>query len=62
VEEIARETGAATGTVKARLSRGRQAMAPYLADNEPGLNGKSEPSLNGKSEPGLNGKEVACDA
>jgi hypothetical protein len=37
-------------------------MAPYLADNEPGLNGKSEPSLNGKSEPGLNGKEVACDA
>lgn len=30
VEEIARETGAATGTVKARLSRGRQALAPML--------------------------------
>lgn len=30
VEEIARETGAATGTVKARLSRGRQALAPLL--------------------------------
>jgi len=46
VDEIARETGAATGTVKARLSRGRQALAPHLAD----------------SEPGMNGKEVACDA
>lgn len=46
VEEIARETGAAAGTVKARLSRGRQAMAPYLAD----------------SEPGMNEKELACDA
>jgi RNA polymerase sigma-70 factor (ECF subfamily) len=50
VEEIATETGAAAGTVKARLSRGRQAMAPYLADSEPG------------SGPGRNGKEVACDA
>jgi len=30
VEEIAKETGAATGTVKARLSRGRQALAPLL--------------------------------
>ncbi|HZR53683.1 MAG TPA: SigE family RNA polymerase sigma factor [Streptosporangiaceae bacterium] len=30
VEEIARETGAAAGTVKARLSRGRQALAPLL--------------------------------
>jgi len=30
VEEIARETGTATGTVKARLSRGRQALAPLL--------------------------------
>ncbi len=30
VEEIARETGAAVGTVKARLSRGRQALAPLL--------------------------------
>jgi RNA polymerase sigma-70 factor, ECF subfamily len=32
VEEIARETGAAPGTVKARLSRGRQALAPHLAE------------------------------
>jgi len=30
VEEIAKETGAAAGTVKARLSRGRQALAPLL--------------------------------
>ena len=32
VEEVAYETGARPGTVKARLSRGRQAMAPYLSD------------------------------
>ncbi|MFG3585943.1 RNA polymerase sigma factor [Streptomyces sp. NPDC047990] len=32
VEETARETGVASGTVKARLSRGRQLMAPYLSD------------------------------
>ncbi len=62
VDEIATETGAAAGTVKARLSRGRQAMAPHLADREPGPGGKSEPGPNRKSEPGLNGKEVACDA
>jgi RNA polymerase sigma-70 factor (ECF subfamily) len=30
IDEIAAETGAAPGTVKARLSRGRQAMAPLL--------------------------------
>jgi RNA polymerase sigma-70 factor (ECF subfamily) len=36
VEEIARETGTRPGTVKARLSRGRQAMAPYLSDIAPG--------------------------
>jgi RNA polymerase sigma-70 factor (ECF subfamily) len=30
VEEIAEQTGAAAGTVKARLSRGRQALAPLL--------------------------------
>jgi RNA polymerase sigma-70 factor (ECF subfamily) len=34
VEEIARETGAPPGTVKARLSRGRQALVPYLADTD----------------------------
>ncbi|MFF7335127.1 SigE family RNA polymerase sigma factor [Streptomyces sp. NPDC008150] len=35
VDEIARETGAASGTVKARLSRGRQAMAGYLSEAPP---------------------------
>lgn len=34
LEEIADETGVAVGTVKARLSRGRQAMAPHLSDRE----------------------------
>jgi len=36
VEEIARETGAAAGTIKARLSRGRQALAPYLSQDSAG--------------------------
>jgi RNA polymerase sigma-70 factor, ECF subfamily len=35
VEEVARETGVAPGTVKARLSRGRHAMAPYLSETTP---------------------------
>ena len=32
VEQIAAETGARPGTVKARLARGRAALAPYLRD------------------------------
>lgn len=32
VEEIAAETGVPPGTVKARLSRGRAALAPYLRE------------------------------
>jgi RNA polymerase sigma-70 factor (ECF subfamily) len=32
VEEIAAETGVAPGTVKARLARGRKALAPYLTE------------------------------
>jgi RNA polymerase sigma-70 factor, ECF subfamily len=32
VEQIAAETGARPGTVKARLARGRAALAPYLQD------------------------------
>ena len=32
VEEVARETGAPTGTVKARLSRGRAALASLLSE------------------------------
>jgi RNA polymerase sigma-70 factor (ECF subfamily) len=39
VEETARETGVAPGTVKARLSRGRHAMAPYLTDLGESLGG-----------------------
>lgn len=35
VADIARETGTATGTVKARLSRGRAALAEILADDRP---------------------------
>jgi RNA polymerase sigma-70 factor (ECF subfamily) len=32
VDEIAEETGVPSGTVKARLSRGRKALAPYLTE------------------------------
>jgi RNA polymerase sigma-70 factor (ECF subfamily) len=35
VEEVAVETGAPVGTVKARLSRGRAALALLLSDTEP---------------------------
>ena len=37
VEEIARETGVPSGTVKARLVRGRKALAPHLSEfaNDP---------------------------
>lgn len=34
VAEVARQTGAPIGTVKARLSRGRAALAPLLTDLE----------------------------
>lgn len=49
VTEIAEETGTPVGTVKARLSRGRKALAPYVSefvdDEDPPPGGtSSEPS------------------
>ena len=35
VEQVAAETGAPTGTVKARLARGRAALAPLLREETP---------------------------
>jgi RNA polymerase sigma-70 factor (ECF subfamily) len=35
VEEVAAETGAPVGTVKARLSRGRAALAVLLSEEPP---------------------------
>lgn len=35
VEEVARETHSRPGTVKARLARGRRALAPHLSDTAP---------------------------
>lgn len=35
VDEVADEVGSPTGTVKARLARGRAAMAPHLTDHSP---------------------------
>jgi RNA polymerase sigma-70 factor (ECF subfamily) len=45
VDEIAHETGARPGTVKAWLSRGRRAMAPYLTETagDAGLPGTADP-------------------
>jgi len=37
VEQVAAEVGAPEGTVKARLSRGRAALAVLLADQRPGV-------------------------
>jgi RNA polymerase sigma-70 factor (ECF subfamily) len=48
VEEVARETGAAVGTVKARLSRGRQAMLPYLTEERPGRDGAAGGGVAGR--------------
>jgi RNA polymerase sigma-70 factor (ECF subfamily) len=48
VEEIARETQAPPGTVKARLSRGRQALVPHLTETD--------------LVPGAISGEVSCDA
>ncbi|MFC1431694.1 SigE family RNA polymerase sigma factor [Streptacidiphilus sp. N1-3] len=36
VEEVAEQTGAPTGTVKARLARGRRALAPHLSEGPEG--------------------------
>jgi RNA polymerase sigma-70 factor, ECF subfamily len=46
VHEISLEAGVSAGTVKARLSRGRRALAVHLADSAPGLgfNGQEVPS------------------
>ncbi|MFI6148665.1 SigE family RNA polymerase sigma factor [Streptomyces sp. NPDC051109] len=41
VEQVAAETGAPAGTVKARLSRGRSALAKLLPANEVGVAGGS---------------------
>jgi RNA polymerase sigma-70 factor (ECF subfamily) len=46
VGEIAQEVGVPTGTVKARLSRGRRALAEHLGENGPetGINGMEVPN------------------
>ena len=40
VEEIAAETGVRPGTVKARLARGRAALAPYLRETAAPVTGR----------------------
>ena len=58
VEEIARETASPSGTVKARLARGRQAMAPHLAEADPAR----RPHRAGPPRDTVTGREVSCDA
>ncbi|MFF3334093.1 RNA polymerase sigma factor [Streptomyces sp. NPDC002888] len=63
VEETARETEVAPGTVKARLSRGRQAMAQHLSDiagDRPGGAGRS-PGLPPALAPPGSAPAVATD-
>ena len=47
VEEIAVETGAAPGTVKARLARGRRTLAPLVSefDEPPNLTGQDRETI-----------------
>ena len=56
VAQIAAETGAATGTVKARLARGRAALAPYLSDAIDPPPGQHEHE---RDDRGSGGQEVA---
>lgn len=41
VDQVADETGVSTGTVKARLSRGRAALAPHLRETSVSITTKS---------------------
>jgi RNA polymerase sigma-70 factor (ECF subfamily) len=55
VAQFVEETGAAAGTVKARLARGRAALAPHLRDaGEP-----ASPGRPGPGDRGSGGQEVA---
>jgi RNA polymerase sigma-70 factor, ECF subfamily len=60
VAQIADETGVPAGTVKARLARGRAAMAPYLADSGPGAADPADSAPAAGSESGRmgTGREV----
>jgi RNA polymerase sigma-70 factor (ECF subfamily) len=46
VRDVAREVGVPEGTVKARLSRGRTALAALLADGSPPSPGGSQEGAN----------------
>ena len=53
VAEISRETGVPSGTVKARLVRGRKALAPYLSEfAEAAAKPAAEPAAKPAAEPG----------
>jgi len=64
VAEIARETGAPEGTVKARLSRGRKALAPHVSEfADDGDSGSSPPPSRPAGSAARTGKKgVVTDA
>ena len=51
IEEIAAETGTAPGTVKARLSRGRRALAPHLTEFADSLDRSRPPQFSHRPQP-----------
>ncbi len=52
VEDIASDTGAAPGTIKARLHRGRKALAQELTDHVPDTSGTDSTKPNGAGSHG----------
>lgn len=51
IEEIAAETNTSQGTVKARLSRGRKALAPHLTEFANGLDRPLPPQFSNQPQP-----------
>lgn len=56
IEQIAAETGAKPSTVKARLARGRRALAPHLSGFEESLTASRPPGAS--PQPELSRKEI----
>lgn len=56
VEEIAAETGAKSSTVKARLARGRRALAPHLSEFAESLDAPRPPQTS--AHPQLSRREI----
>lgn len=58
IEEIARETGASLSAVKARLSRGRAALAPHLSEFAESLEKPRTPRTGASPQPQTSRREI----